>query len=218
MANIRGKIAQKQVARGSEGDMKYPRLTRDGSLATIDWRQVLAFEGNCYMMQIGAEDAPVDGTTAIDDTLVYGVIDVPSGAVAIPLWAQAVVGTWGSSVLLNYMIEIDNAKERYSSGGTKWTPLNIHTGTANSSRCTCYVGADVTTSAKTSSGSLELYRESIEVNVGDAADYWPKMEYNPKICPVVEGPGSIVMHLGSNTGDVGAYANIIWAELDSDSV
>ena len=214
---INGTVGQTQVTRVGEGKSKALRLMRDGSLATFDWKQAFAFEGKCYQMQLGTEDAPIDSTTSIDDALVTGVIDVPEGAVAMPYFAQLVVGVWSASVLLNFMIEIDNAKVRYSSGGTAFTPLNLHTGMPNNSGCKCYVGPDVTTLAKTSDGSIEAYRESIEVNVGDAADYWPKMEYIPIVCPIVEGPASILYHAGAS-GDCTIYGNIKWLELRKDDV
>jgi len=211
---IKGIAAQTtSVVRSGEGDDKILRLMRDGSVPTFDWKQSLALEGKVYLMQLGTEDAPIHATTSIDDQLVSGVIDVPDGAVAIPLFAQCVIALWSAADLLNFMIEVDNGKVRYSSGGTAWTPLNFHTGKADNSGCTCYVGADVTVAAKTSGGSLEVYRESIEVNVGDAADYWPKMEYIPVVCPVVEGPGSILYHIGSTNGDASFYGNIVWAAL-----
>jgi len=217
MADIKGQIAQTEVNRDSEGTNKLFRLMRDGSLGTMDWKQSFVFEGKAYMMQIGTEDAPVASTTSIDAELVMGVIDVPDGAVVIPVWAQYVVGTWTSAALINFMLEVDNAQVRYSSGGTAWTPLNLHTGMANGSACTCYVGTDVTVGDKTSGGSLEIYRESMEVNLGDTADYWPKMEYIPQASPVVKGPGSIVIHAGA-TADVTGYTNIMWLELNKDDV
>ena len=212
MSNVRGKIGQTQVNRGTEGDYKFIRQMRDGSAATIDWKQSFALEGNVYTVQMGTEDAPINATPTIDDALVSGVIDVPEGAVAIPLFAQCAIALWSASTTVNFMIEIDNAKVRYSSGGTSFKPLNYHTGMVSRSGCVAYVG-DVTVASKTTGGSLEVYRESIEAQVGDAADYWPKMEYIPVISPVVEGPASILYHIGSANGDMSFYGNIVWAEL-----
>ena len=74
--------------------------------------------------------------------------------------------------------------------------------------------SDIVAAAKTSGGSLEVYRESIEVNVGDAADYWPKMEYNPVVAPVVVGPASVLVHFGADA-DLTVYGNLMWAEFPS---
>jgi hypothetical protein len=183
-----------------------------------DWKQALALEGRGFMVQIGTEDAPVASTTSIDDTLVWMLIDVVSGTTAIPFFAQAVIGTWTTATLINYMIEIDNAKVRYSSGGTSFTPLNLRTDAPIASTSAVYVGTDIVTSAKTSSGSLEVYRESMEVNLGDAADYWPKMEYTPSVCPIVIGPASILVHHGSASADTTSYGNMMWFEVPTTSI
>tara|TARA_Y100000310_G_C20676067_1_gene813106 strand:- start:1508 stop:2167 length:660 start_codon:yes stop_codon:yes gene_type:complete len=194
------------------------RGLRDGTLVVVDFKQALIAEGRGYVVQIGTEDAPVDSTTSIDDELVWMAVDVPTGTTILPFFAQAVIGTWTTSALVNFMIEVDNAKARYSSGGTAFTPLNLRANSSNTSNCSAYVGTDVTTSGKTSGGSLELYRESLEVNVGDAADYQPKMEYIPVVCPVIVGPASVLVHHGAGTADTTSYGCIQWVEVPSNSI
>ena len=186
-----------------------------------DWKQAYVLSGRAFMLQFGTEDAPVTSIGSIDDQLAMATLDVPSGTTVVPLWGQGVVGTWTTATLINYMIEVDNAKVRRSSGGTAFTPLCLRTdldngtGSAGVSGCTVYVAgaSDIVTSAKTSGGSLEIYRESMEVNSGDAADYWPKMEYNPVISPVVVGPASVLVHFGAATADMTVYGNLMWAEF-----
>ena len=179
-----------------------------------DWKQSYVLSGRAFMLQFGVEDAPVASTGSIDDLLAMATVDVPSGTTVIPLWGQGVVGTWTTGTLINYMIEVDNGKVRRSSGGTAFTPLSLRTDSLRSSACTAYVAgaSDIVAAAKTSGGSLEIYRESIEVNMGDAADYWPKMEYNPVIAPVVIGPASVVVHFGA-AADLTVYGNLMWAEF-----
>ena len=181
-----------------------------------DWKQSYVLSGRAFMLQFGTEDAPVASTGSIDDLLAMATVDVPSGTTVIPLWGQGVVGTWTTGTLINYMIEVDNGKVRRASGGTAFTPLSLRTDSLRSSACTVYVagGSDIVAAAKTSAGSLEVYRESIEVNVGNAADYWPKMEYNPVIAPVVIGPASVLVHFGA-AADLTVYGNLMWAEFPS---
>ena len=187
-----------------------------GDINNADWKQAYVLSGQAYMLQFGAEDAPVASTASIDDQLAMATVDVPSGTTIIPFYAQGVVGTWTTGTLINYMIEVDNGKVRRASAGTAFTPLNLRTDALIASACTAYVAGtrDVVTTAKTSGGSLEIYRESIEVNVGDEADYWPKMEYNPVIAPVVIGPASVVVHFGA-AADLTVYGNLMWAEFPS---
>ena len=196
-----------------------------GDVSSAAWKQSYVMSGRVFMLQFGAEDAPVASTGSIDDQLAMAIVDVPSGTIIMPLWGQGVVGTWTTGTLINYMIEVDNAKIRRASGGTAFTPICLRTdldngtGSAGVSGCSAYVSgaSDVVASAKTSGGSLEIYRESIEVNVGDAADYWPKMEYNPVISPLVVGPASVLVHFGA-AADLTVYGNLMWAELPSANI
>ena len=196
-----------------------------GDVSSADWKQSYVMSGRVFMLQFGTEDAPVASTGSIDDQLAMAIVDVPSGTIIMPLWGQGVVGTWTTGTLINYMIEVDNAKIRRASGGTAFTPICLRTdldngtGSAGVSGCNAYVSgaSDVVAAAKTSGGSLEIYRESIEVNVGDAADYWPKMEYNPVISPLVVGPASVVVHFGA-AADLTVYGNLMWAELPSANI
>ena len=196
-----------------------------GDVSSADWKQSYVMSGRVFMLQFGTEDAPVASTGSIDDQLAMAIVDVPSGTIIMPLWGQGVVGTWTTGTLINYMIEVDNGKVRRSSGGTAFTPICLRTdldngtGSAGVSGCNAYVSgaSDVVASAKTSGGSLEIYRESIEVNVGDAADYWPKMEYNPVICPLVVGPASVLVLFGASA-DLTVYGNLMWAELPSANI
>ena len=191
-----------------------------GDINNADWKQSYVLSGRAFMLQFGDEDAPVASTGSIDDQIAMASVDVPSGTTIIPMWGQGVVGTWTTGALINYMIEVDNGKVRRSSGGTAFTPICLRTdkkngtGSAGVSGCTAYVAgaSDIVAAAKTSGGSLEVYRESIEVNTGDAADYWPKMEYNPVIAPVVVGPASVVVHFGASA-DLTVYGNLMWAEF-----
>jgi len=187
-----------------------------GDINNADWKQAYVLSGQAYMLQFGAEDAPVASTGSIDDQLAMASVDVPSGTTIIPFYAQGVVGTWTTGALINYMIEVDNGKVRRASGGTAFTALALRTDAPRTSGCTVYVAgaSDIVAAAKTSGGSLEVYRESIEVNVGDAADYWPKMEYNPVVAPVVVGPASVLVHFGASA-DLTVYGNLMWAEFPS---
>lgn len=194
------------------------RSIRDGSLVVVDFKQALIGEGRGYIVQIGTEDAPVNSTGAIDDELAYMLVDVPTGTTILPIFAQVVVGTWTTSSLVNFMVEVDNAKVRYTSGGTAFTPLNLRANSSNTSNCAAYVGDGLIPTTKTVGGSLELYRESLEVNVGDAADYQPKMEYIPVVSPVLVGPCSLLIHHGASTADTTSYGNVQWVEVPSNSI
>ena len=218
MSDIRVVTGTSTVQRVS-GDDRFiaPRASRDGALITQSWGQALVNEGKSYQVQLGTEDAPSQSTTSIDDILVWAVVDVPTGTAIIPYSAQAVIATWGSSTLVNFLIEIDNAKTRYSSAGATFTPLNHRTDISTASSVTAKINTGtetgVVTTAKTTGGSLEVFRESIEVNVGDEADYNPPILWEPDSAPLVVGPASVVLHLGAASSDVTAYGTLKWYEF-----
>ena len=171
-------------------------------------------EGKVFQVQIGTEDAPVASTTSIDDELVWMMVDVPSGYIAIPIRAEAHVATWTTATLINAMLEVDNGKVRYSSGGTAFTPLNLNTGSSSASGCSAYVGTDITTAAKTASGSIEIARMTIGEDAKATATADEKFFLYDDVCPpYVEGPASIILHFGAATADVTGYGLIKWVEL-----
>lgn len=213
-------VAATTPARVGEKDPVNWHGLRDGAGVTIEWIQALILEGRGFLNQIGTEDAPVLATGSIDDQLAFGIVDVPAGTTAIPYFAQAVIGTWTTATLINFMIEIDNAAVRYSSGGAVFSPLNLRTDSpiaslAGQDASVFGCPGDIITTARGALQGLELFRESIEVNVGDAADYWPPFLWEPKRSPFIVGPGSFIMHLGSATADMTAYGVMKWIELDS---
>ena len=104
-----------------------------GNQVSMDFFTWAALVGRVYQIQLGDEDAPVDSTAAIDDLLVWAVVDVPSGVKIMPVRAEAHIATFTTATLVNALLEVDPSKVRYSSGGTAQTPQNLHTGKANAS-------------------------------------------------------------------------------------
>jgi hypothetical protein len=203
------------------------RSLRGGAAVVANWTTALALEGRLFSLQFGTEDAPIDLTVAIDDQLVEACCDVQTNTTVIPAYAQGVVGVWtDTATLYNFMVEIDNAKTRYVSGGTAYTPLSLRVGSPVAPTSKAYVGTDVTVGAKTAGGSLEMYHESLEIDIGSEANaqYWPKMEYKPltdaRVPAFVVGPGSVLIHFGMTTGngDATGYGSLQWFEIPSTMV
>jgi len=213
--DIRGQVAvDSNVQKIASGFPAPARAFTDGTLATIDWRMLKVMEGKVFQIQLGTEDAPIASTTSIDDELVWAVVDVPSGYIAIPIRAEAHIATFTTATLVNAMLEVDNGKVRYSSGGTAFTPLNLNTGSSAASGCSAYVGTDITVSAKTSNGSIEVARmvfteDAITTSSGDEKCFI----YNDVCPPYVQGPASILLHFGAATADVTGYGLLRWVEL-----
>ena len=187
-----------------------------GNQVVMDFFTWASLVGRVYQIQLGTEDAPVDSTAAMDDLLVWAVVDVPTGVKIMPVKAEAHIATFTTATLVNAMLEVDTAKVRYASGGTAATPLNLHTGKANASGCAAYVmeGAGVVTTAKTAGGSIEIARmvfteDAITTSSGDEKPFI----WNDRCPPVLEGPASIIFHFGATTADVTGYGLLKWIEL-----
>ena len=182
----------------------------------MDWSDYLVLLGRAYLVQAGTENAPID-TSPVDDAAVNMLVDVPSGITAVLLEASCHIVDMTTGTAPEVMIEVDNAKVRYSSGGTAFTPLNLHTGKSNSSGCLAYVGPDVAAGAKSAGGSLEVARQTmgndaLATQVG-SENYNFLWTAKVNAITIVEGPGSIILHFGSETADVTGYSQLKFAVL-----
>lgn len=214
-AEIRGRAGiSDNIQNSADGFPVDARAFKDGTLAVIDWRMIKVMEGKVFQIQLGTEDAPIASTTSIDDALVWAVVDVPTGYIAIPIRAECHVATWTTATLINAMLEVDNGKVRYTSGGTAFVPLNLNTGSSAASGCSAYVGTDITVAAKTALGSIEVARMTFGEDAKATATADEKCFIYDDVCPpYVKGPGSILLHFGAATADVTGYGLLKWIEL-----
>jgi len=195
------------------------RATRDGSPSVIDWKLMLSMEGCGFTIKAGDEATPVaisDG--AADDELAFMIVDVPTGLTIIPTMVQCVIGVWSDCTLVDFIIEADKNGVRYDgAGGTAAVAMNMNTGSPKKSGTITYAGNDILPAARTALMSLELYRESVEVNLGDTGGPIPKFLYEPDVAPVIVGPGSLIVHLGATSGNgvATAYGTVQWLEFPS---
>ena len=133
------------------------------------------------------------------------------------------VGTFTTSTLIQAMLELDTAKNRYSSGGTVFAPKNLNgiSAVQKAFSGSAYVGTDVTTAAKTAvPGSIELARRAIgEDNIATATsvENLDREIYSVAKRPIalVSGLGSMLLHFGAATADATGYAVAQFAQLDS---
>ena len=207
-ANVLRSLSNEDKARATINLMGMP--------VGMDFFTYMVLLGRVYVVQAGTENAPID-TSPVDDQAVNMLVDVPAGITAMLLEASCHLVDMTTGTAPEVMIEVDNTKVRYSSAGTAFTPLNMHTGYGNSSGCLAYVGPDVAAGAKTAGGSLEIARFTIG---NDALATQIASENNNylwaarvNIPVIVERPGSILLHFGSETADVTGYSQLKLAVL-----
>lgn len=223
MADLRLKATTVPVRQTSDGNWHEMRGLRDGSLVVCPRLQALVLEGRGYVAFAGTEDAPIDIGVAVDDTGAMLLVDVALGTTAYCIFAQGVMAVRQDATLINFMVEVDNATNRYSTAGISFTPINLRTDAPIASTSTVFRSADadvLTLSAKTSGGSLELYRESFELDAGASTDNQPKMVYEPDQPVAVVGPGAIIIHFGATHGatEPTVYSSVQWIEVPTSSL
>ena len=216
---IRGRVSvDTNVPKIANGFPIDARAYQDGTLGAIDWRMLKVMEGKVFQIQAGTEDAAINSTAGIDDELVFAVVDVPSGIIAIPIRAELHVEQFTTATSVLCMLEVDRAKVRWSSAGAAFTPLNLNTGSSAASGCTSYVTVDgqtgVVTATKTTGGSIEVARlvvteDAITTTSGDEKFFL----YDDVCPPFVKGPASMLLHFGAATADVKGYGLLRWVEL-----
>tara|TARA_Y100000310_G_scaffold187507_1_gene187544 strand:- start:565 stop:1236 length:672 start_codon:yes stop_codon:yes gene_type:complete len=215
MSDVRFVVNQGNPNSANNGSPVAARGNPLGELITMPWYQQAVFDGRVFQVQLGTENAPINSTTAIDDELVWATVDVPATTVIVPVYVEVNVATWTTGTLIDFMLEVDNAANRYSSGGTAFTPLNLNAGSGSTSNCTAYVGTDVAASAKTSGGSLEVARlagseNAVSTSTGSETQFRWFVGDQPG--PVLAGLSSLLLHFGAASADVTGYGVIQYAE------
>lgn len=198
-------------------------LNKLGMQVVMDFFTFLFFTGHAYHIQAGTEDAGAAFTTSIDDILVSLLWDNAAGYSAIPLRFEVHPGVVAGATLAMAMLEVDMAKLRYSSGGTAFTPRNMHAQAPHSWNGPAYVcgSSDVVALAKSAvPDSVELARRFFtEDALADTIGYpgaWQSEVYNVKSQPmlVTYGVSSIIGHVGSASADMTGYAVLEAAQLE----
>ena len=231
-----GRVRQNSYENYPESQDRPFRINRRAETVVIDFYTQMVFDGRMFAVQIGTVDAAggVNSTGAAPaDTVVWALTDAATGTTIIPVEAQVAVETWTTALLVNFMLEADMGKVRFSAvgGGGAFTALNMRGDSPRAAASTSFVnlttGAGVTAAAKSTiggkDGSHEFYQFASEVNIGDEADAAPnagltwraKAAGNP---PVIVGPGSFLFHLASASADITATGHYHFIELPTESV
>ena len=220
-----GIVRQNSYNNYSEGQERSARLNRRGELVVVDFFAQAIFDGRAFNLQIGTEDAPVNTTGTLDDTLGDLLWDNPVGYTAFPLGINFQIADMTTATTINMMLEIDRALNRYSSGGTAYVPENLRTDRPRVAvGGAFYVGApDITLAAKTAvPGSIELWRfgMSNDAKTTELADEMRNGYFRANKDPfaVVVGVGAIIAQCGAATADATHYGNMQVVQLPTESV
>jgi hypothetical protein len=203
----------------AEGNADRAVINKVGSLVVTDFFTQLVLGGWAYHIQIATEDAPVASTAAIDDELVWMLVDNNAGYALIPLHGEAHVANWTTGTLVNSMLEADKDKKRYTSGGTAYTPANLRADDPRSFNGNAYVGTDITAATKSAVPNTVEFARKVhsEDAIGTAvgADFAPFVyDIRGNVPLVLVDASSLLFHHGAATADVNSYGNLQFAQID----
>lgn len=211
----------------AEGQRTTAVLNSMGMRVAVDFFTQLALSGFTYHVQVGTENAGATLTGAIDDQLAAVLADNNAGNAIIPLFYHVDPGVLAGATVAQAMLELDKEKNRYSSGGTAFTPENLNGLDLNSFNGSAYVcgASDIVAAAKTAvPDSVELARRTfIEDALADSIGYpgaWDLDIYDVRKNPVAVGVDtcSLVGHAGSATADLTGYVVLQFAQLPKSSI
>ena len=196
-------------------------MNRLGSLIVTDFVDQLVLAGRAYHMQIGTETAPVNSTAAVDDQLVWMLVDNNAGYAMIPLAYEVAPEFVDTGVYGEAYLELDKDKKRYSSGGTAYTASNLRGDDPFSHNGVSYVGTDITALAKSAvPNTLELSRRLVNEDVVTDPTTGKFMRdttvYSIRSRPMAVGVdvSSLCCHFGATTADLNGFGLVQWAQVE----
>ena len=188
-----------------------------------DWRMDAIRAGNGYHMDVGAFSTPIQGGgagTVLVQAEPEGIVSCVAGTVIIPIRIHVVCQVpiiAADSDESEILIAVDKAAALAGSGtATAETPVNMHTGSSNTSLCTC---KSATTGAWTSPTlGMELGHAVRVADIGGtaASQAWGELSllYEPITPPILVGPCAIYIYWGGTVATTG-FAQVEWIELAS---
>jgi hypothetical protein len=187
-----------------------------------DWRQNAIKAGRGFHVDVGAFSTPIIGGgngTDIDQDQPEAIISCASGVI-IPIRIHVacelpVITTDEdiSEILIATDVAAAAAGATGIAGATAETPVNMHTGSSNTSGCSCYSASTGDWTNPTL--GLELAHATTKADLATAAaQIWTKLDllYEPITPPILVAPCAIYIYWGGTVATYG-FAQIEWIEL-----
>lgn len=186
-----------------------------------DWRMDQIRGGHGYHVDVGAFSTPITGGgdgTVLDQDQPEFVCGVPAGTIIIPVRILVTCQTpliAADSNESEILIAVDTTGVPSSYGtATAETPVNMHTGSGNTSGCT--VKSATTANCTNPTLGLELAHMVKVADVqGTAANsLWGDLQllYEPITPPILTGACALYIYWGGTVATTG-FAQVEWIEL-----
>ena len=188
-----------------------------------DWRMDAIRGGRGFHMDVGAFSSPITGggaVTILDQDRPEGIVSAIAGTILIPIRIHVVCQMpimAADSNESEILIAVDKAAAAAGAvgiaGATAETPVNMHTGSSNTTACSCYSAS--TASWTNPTLGMELGHAVRLADYGDATGQsWGELSllYEPITPPILVGPCAIYIYWGGTVATTG-FAQVEWLEL-----
>ena len=195
-----------------------PRATRDGTLATLSYFDVLSQEGRVFCANNGSATTPLTflivGANRPDAWL-----RVPSGTTCLPILCavqyEAAAGTVTEAMLRSAQNDIGNGTSTAASLG----PISTKTTSSYTAGVVCRHLATGDTTAETN--PVELFRSTYAFAQATAEGNDPlKIVITRELMgyPVLVGPASLSLLIDATTTQATGFVTWIWAEIPTTAI
>ena len=215
-------VALPSLSPGADGPAS---LSVRGEPLVTPWYQEWVNKGRVY----GASNPTVGTAVALSGTSYVAttpalLLTVPVGTIVVPLHVRLFQGGTVAGGVITVIIAADTIN-RYSSGGTAHTPVNMRIGgagaatngtTPRASVCSFYSGA----TAAGVTTHIELAAAIITHDVA-TTPFTPQTRFewspvaNGEPAPMLVGPASLLVHSFAATTAPSWFYKVAWIELDA---
>ena len=210
MSDLYVRAQQQSVGRASDGQWVALRGLRDGAPITAPWFVALAIEGAVYQVRLGTITAPLTGDVLVTDTAAESAAEAASGFTIIPLRLNVNIEALGGTLP---QIEFKSVGALITTLGTAFIPLNLRIGgPAASARAAVAAAGGVAVAAELNTTTRQHFSLT-QTAAGDQV-----INETFAVPPVLVGPASCYLQIGSVATGSTYFANYDFAELSSGDI
>lgn len=186
-----------------------------------DWRMDQIAGGHGYHVDVGAFSTSIRGGGAgdvIDQDQPEFVCGVPAGTTIFPIRIKVscetpLIAADDNECEILIAVNDDAVPTDYGTA-TAETPVNMHTGSGNTSGCTVKSATTANMTNPTLSMELDRAVQTADVQGTAANALWNRLEllYEPNCPPMITGPATLLIYWGG-TAQTDGYAQVEWIEI-----
>lgn len=216
--DVRVKAQHLSPRRVTDGNWAPGRGTRDGAIFTSDWLQALIIEGRGFCAGIGllsaGEALPVAVITTLRPML---WLRVPTGTTIIPFYGGIQVEDTGATGAFEALIGYDATDVgNGTSDAADYGPVNLRAGGGATRGVIARQEAAADVSADPDCDLWRVWKA--EDNAATPATAGPSnFEWTPAVRPVLVGPASLLMYIGSSAAPI-VTAQLQWVEFATEEI